>query len=85
MASFTMDIPNDKVNDLLDAFAELYGYDDSEGAPQEGVTKADFAKDKIRDYLREVFTAYKAKQAAESARQAAIDAATVDVTDFDIT
>ena len=79
MAQFTIEIPNDKVAELLTAFATLYPIpqavteEGEEGEPQ--YTKPVWAKMQVRKYIREVYTAWKAKEAAENARLAAVDAA----------
>lgn len=80
MAQFTITIPDGKVADLLEAFATLYPIPTTE--PEEGeeegdplYTKVAWAKMQVRKYIREVYTAWKAKEAAEDARLAAISAA----------
>lgn len=80
MASFTLTVPDALVPDLLDAFADMYGYD----AETDG-TKANFAKSKIRDYVKEVYKAHQATISAEAARQSAISAADTAAADVDVT
>ena len=83
MAQFTLTIPNDKVQALLDAFAAQYPIPqavdeetggplvDESGEPVPAYTKAHNAKMQVRRYVREV---YKAAQ-ANAARLAAIERA----------
>ena len=79
MARFTIEVPDDKVQELLIAFATLYPI--PQAVEEEGVepeplyTKAVWAKMKVRSYIREVYTSWKAKEAAELARLAAISVA----------
>lgn len=80
MATFTLTVPDALVPDMLDAFAALYGYD----AATDG-TRANFAKGKIRDYVKEVYTAHQATIGAEAARQSAISAADTTTADVDVT
>jgi len=66
MASFTLTVPNAVVPDLLQAFADMYGYQDTIADAQGStipnpVTKAAFAKEKIREYVRDVYKAGKLK------------------------
>lgn len=49
MAQIVFDIPDDKIPRILDAFADVFGF-----VPGQGTTKAQFAKHKIRDYIREI-------------------------------
>jgi len=79
MAEFTITVPGDKVQDLLDAFATVYpiplavSEEGEEEEPQ--YTKPAWAKLQVRRFIREVYKAWKAKQAAEDARLAAIQVA----------
>jgi len=73
MPQFTLDIPAGVATEVLDAFAWAYGYD-----PDSCQTKSDFAKDKVRQFVKEVYTAYKANEAAEVARQTAVSTAETD-------
>ena len=89
MARFTIEIPDDKVQELLTAFATLYPIPPAvteEGEEEEPLfTKPQWAKKQVRKYIREVYTAAKAKQAAEDARLAAIDAADEYSEDWSVT
>ena len=54
MAGFTINIPNDKVNNLLDAFNAVY--------PRAfGETKAENAKKNIREYVKAIYAQGQAK------------------------
>ena len=89
MAQFTIERPDDKVQELLTAFATLYPIPQAvteEGEEEEPqFTKPQWAKKKVRDYIREIYTAWKAKEAAEVARLAAIGAADEYSEDWSVT
>ena len=90
MAQFTIEIPDDKVAELLTAFATLYPIpqavsEDPEVESEPQFTKPQWVKMQVRKYIREVYTAWKAKEAAENARLAAIDAADEYSTDWSVT
>ena len=90
MAQFTIEIPDDKVTELLTAFATLYQIplavqEDPEVEPEPLYTKPVWAKMQVRKYIREVYTAWKAKEAAEVARLAAIEMADEYSTDWSVT
>ena len=57
MATITITIPDEKVNQVLEAFAIRYRYD-----PNAGQTKAEFAKSKIIDYLKREYIEFMAEQ-----------------------
>jgi hypothetical protein len=57
MTVITITIPNGFITPLLDAFDSEYP-----GRP-EGTTKAQWAKQKVRNYVRETYRSYKAHQA----------------------
>ena len=67
-ASFTITIPDNKVAEVIEAFAIMFGYpeivEDVNGDdipnPQ---SKAEFAKEKIREMIKETYLRYKARQA----------------------
>ena len=72
MAQITIDIPDNVVTDLLDAFADKYGWN-----PEMGITKANFGRKKVADYVKAIYIEYKDKQShsirldqAEASRQA---------------
>jgi len=54
MSQITIDIPNAVINDLLDAFAEVY--------PIENRTKAQNARYQIRKFIRGIYSSYKTNQ-----------------------
>ena len=86
MAQFTIEIPDDKVAELLTAFATLYPIPLAVEEGEEPLfTKPQWAKKKVRDYIREIYTAWKAKEAAEDARLAAIEAADEYSEDWSVT
>lgn len=73
MASITITIPDDKVSDVLDAFAWRYGWDQDSG-----YTKGQFARYQINQFLKGTYIQWRvqeAKRTAESttATQAASD------------
>ena len=77
MANFTMTIPDAVVDDVLNAFATAYPIPEDEGGTSL-YTKPQWAKMKLRDYVRSIYRAYKANNASETARSIAADAADVD-------
>lgn len=74
MATISIDIPDAVVPRVLDAFAATYSW------PGTGLTKGQFAKQCLANYVKEVTKAYEASKAAEDARKAAADAANADIT-----
>lgn len=80
MAQFTITVPDDKVQDLLNAFATQYNYqttvdDLSGGTVPNPESKAQFAKNKILKYIKEVYIAAQVQQ-VEEVRLTTIDTAT---------
>jgi len=74
MAQITITIPDNVVNEVLDAFADKY-----EWTPEIGITRANFARKKVAAYIKATYIEYKDKQShtvrlqqAETARQAEI-------------
>lgn len=86
MAEFTFTIPDQYVPDLIEAFADRFKYPETIQDPNEtgpsGIpnpqSKADFAKEKIRDFIKRTYIEYKAKVNAETAIQLGLDAAVAD-------
>ncbi len=76
MAQVTFNVPDDKEQRFLNAFATVFGWD----ATVSGMTKRQFMKTKIREYMREILFR------AESAEAQRIAAATLqaDVDGIDI-
>lgn len=68
MAQITIDIPNDKVNRILDAFAAEFGW-----TADSGVTKAVFTKHQVISYVKQVTKNFEANTAAGTARKAIDD------------
>ena len=71
MATFTVTIPDAALNDIIDAVCDQYAWNQSLG-----ITKANFTKQKVGQFLTASYITYKAKQASTSAaEQAAATAA----------
>ena len=54
MAQITITIPDNKLAEILDTFADRYGWTD-----QLGVTKGQFAKQKLIDFIRREYREHK--------------------------
>ena len=74
MAQIAITIPDNVVNGVLDAFADKYGWTN-----EMGITKANFARKKVADYIKATYIEHKDKlshgvrlEQAEAARQAEI-------------
>jgi len=91
MATFTITIPDDKVQDVLDAFANQYNYQEqvpnpdydpdvpaSEETVPNPISKASFAKGTVRAFVKNVYIAYKATEIDEQ-RAEAIETANSDI------
>jgi hypothetical protein len=65
VATIQVTIPDGAQTRILDAVCSTYGFD-----PASGLTKAQFARDHLRQHLKDVTRAYEAAQAAETARTA---------------
>lgn len=66
MATLTITIPDEHVTRVLDAFAAEYGYDryvETGGT----MTKGEFAKAKVVQYMKDVVSAAEGRAAAEAA------------------
>ena len=82
MAQIKINIPDNRLQGVIAAFCDVYHYQDmiSDGGP-DGVlvpnpqTKAQFAKAKMGEYIREVYVASKANSGIDDLRKAAIIAA----------
>jgi hypothetical protein len=57
MAQITIDIPDNVVSDVLDAFADKYGW-----TSEMGISKANFGRKKVADYIKATYIEYKDKQ-----------------------
>jgi len=77
MAQLNITFPDGVANRVLDAFAATFGYD-----PGLGVTKAQFAKQQVVEFIKETVKSHEANGAAEVARGLARQAvdSEVDVT-----
>lgn len=62
MAQIIFDVPDDKLTRLIDAFAKVYGF-----VPGQGVIRAQFAKGKIRDYIKEIMVRAEGLEAQRAA------------------
>jgi len=58
MATITINIPVDKEDAVLDAFAAFYSYQEFIGGSPNPQSKPAFAKEKIIDYMKQVYTSY---------------------------
>lgn len=70
MAQFTVEIPDEHVATVVGALCGMYGYDSEN--PQDGLSAPQFANRVVRNFIKEVTTAYAVKL-AESALQTARD------------
>ena len=90
MAQIKINIPDNRLQGVINAFCEQYGYQDRvpDGGP-DGVlipnpqTKAQFAKAKMGEYIREVYVASKANTGMDELRRAAIIAAKAEILDVE--
>lgn len=64
MAQIIIDIPTAAVSRIQDAFATEYGW-----TSESGLTKTQFAKSQIIEYVKQVTRNYEANIAASTARQ----------------
>lgn len=90
MAQFTIDIPQEKVTDLVDAFAIQYKYQESVEDPSNPdemipnpISKVQFAKDTIKAFVKETYVAGKLK-AIETTRQEMVENAAADIEGVDV-
>lgn len=89
MTKITIDIPDNKVQGVIDAFALAYGY---QGKIQDGngneidnpVTKAQFARNIINSFIKEVYVSAQVK-GLDAQRQQTIVAASADVAGINTT
>lgn len=64
MAQVTLTVPDDKVDRIRDAFAAEFGW-----TAESGLTKTQFLKQQIIEYVKQVTRNHEANQAAATARQ----------------
>lgn len=77
MAQVALNVPDDKEQRFLNAFATVFGLDQA----KTGQTKRQFMKSKIRDYMKEILyraEAAEAQRVANQTLQADVDA--IDIT-----
>jgi hypothetical protein len=74
MASISITIPDAVLSRVLDAFAARYGWESAGGQ-----TKAQFAKSRVIEFIRDVVRAHEATAVAEAARVAAVAAVNADI------
>ena len=63
MATITINIPDDKITEVRDALCDAYGY-----TTESGLTRAQFAKRVVADFVKEVYRAQMGTKAADAAR-----------------
>lgn len=76
MAQITINVPDDKEQRFLSAFATVFGW-----KQDNGTTKRQFMKGRIREYMREILIradAAEAQRIAVAALQADVDSITID-------
>ena len=86
MAEFTFTIPDQYVPDLIEAFGDKFNYPETIQDPNKigpsGIpnpqSKSDFAKEKIKDFIKRTYIEYKSKLNAETAIQLGLDSAVAD-------
>lgn len=74
MANITIQVPDAHVNRVQDAFATAYGWDQNDGE-----TKAQLVRRKVKEFVVQVVQAQEATVAAEVARDAALVKAATDL------
>jgi len=90
MASFTITIPDGKVQAVIDAFAKQYNYQETIPDPNDPnkqipnpVNKGQFAKNILLSFIKEVYIAAQVKD-LEVTRQATIATAKANVDDVTV-
>jgi len=84
MVNVTFTIPDAQVNRYINAFAVMYNYqtevpDGNGGMIPNPQTKAQFAKQCVVNYMKEIVKACEVQEAVETARTTAASATQVDV------
>lgn len=64
MATISITIPDDKASDIRDALCSTYGW-----TTESGLTKTQFSKKVVAEFVKGVYQNYTIDQAAEQARQ----------------
>ena len=96
MAQYCINIPDEHVDRVVSGVASQYGYQESLDNPNfdhleeisgenpqtipNPQTKGEFVNQVVRGFLIENVKAWESKQAAEAARQVAIDSVDIDIT-----
>ncbi len=83
MAQFPINVPDDLVAEMLDAFAWEGGYYGDGIKKPSKLTKADFAKEMVRDYPKDVLKRYRAFLRENSAHDLDESARATDIADVD--
>jgi hypothetical protein len=63
MAQIIINIPDNNIADVRDALCDAYGY-----SAATGLTKTQFAKKVVADFVKEIYRAQMGTKAAEAAR-----------------
>jgi hypothetical protein len=66
MATISITIPDNNINDVVDALCDAYGY-----SAESGLTKAKFAKRVVADFVKEIYRSQVGAKAADAARVSA--------------
>jgi hypothetical protein len=66
MATISITIPDNNLNDVIDAICDAYGW-----TADSGLTKAKFAKRVVADFVKEIYRSQVGTKAADSARVSA--------------
>lgn len=78
-------IPDAKLNGIINAFCDMYGYQakiqTETGEIDNPITKAQFCKSKINDYIKEVFVNNKINS-LETQKSSIRESATIEVKDI---
>ena len=90
MAQIKINIPDNRLQGVIAAFCDVYHYQEKvpDGGPDGALipnpqTKAQFAKAKMGEYIREIYVASKANTGMDELRRAAIIAAKAEILDVE--
>jgi hypothetical protein len=64
MAQIIINIPDDKLTEVRDALCEAYNY-----STDSGLTKAQFAKKIVADFVKQIYINHVAEKSADTARK----------------
>jgi hypothetical protein len=78
MANITIKVPDNSISDLVDAFAEEYGYqstvtNEAGEQVQNLQTKAQFAREQVLNFIRNVYQSNRIKKATDNASKTEAD------------